>query len=124
MGRAGGGRGERETLLLVIIGLSLGGSSCHGTGWAGRGLQADFAVRRDLEGTQQRRQRRAATPGWLLGPRGVAGCCGEEARRAREKAGPLPAADVLASGSRGAAWSVAGVLGVGLGLGRKEFGGA
>lgn len=40
----GGGRevgGERETLLLVRIYQSLGGSSCHGTGWAGRGLQAD-----------------------------------------------------------------------------------
>lgn len=39
-----GGRevgGERETLLLVRIYQSLGGSSCHGTGWAGRGLQAD-----------------------------------------------------------------------------------
>jgi hypothetical protein len=43
-GKAEGGRevgGERETLLLVIICQSLGGSSCHGTGWAGRGLQAD-----------------------------------------------------------------------------------
>lgn len=40
-GGGGGGRAERETLLLVIICLSLGGSSCHGTGWAGRALQAD-----------------------------------------------------------------------------------
>lgn len=39
MGRGVGG--ERETLLLVRIYQSLGGSSCHGTGWAGRGLQAD-----------------------------------------------------------------------------------
>ena len=37
----GGGRVERETLLLVVICLSLGGRSCHGTGWAGRGLLAD-----------------------------------------------------------------------------------
>lgn len=85
-------------------------------------LTASRETRLGGDAASQDVQLRAATPGWRLGLHGVAGCRGEEARHAPEKGWPSLAADIHESGSRGASWSVAGVLGWFRGGGRRGGG--
>lgn len=79
--------GREGNFASCYICLSLGGSSCHGTGWAGRGLLAD-SLPRDAtwRGRNSRDVQLWGTLGgesrWLLEPCGVAGCRREEARHA------------------------------------------
>lgn len=99
-------------MLLVRIRLSLGGSSCHGTRWAGRGLRADSGRRDALRGDAAAETFRSGrTPaGESPLADGTARHGGLSPGGSPPRAGggqPVPAADVHASGSRGASWSVA-----------------
>lgn len=110
-GEAGGGRvgGEsgREKLCFLLESACLwAAAAVMGPGGRGEACALTPGGETRSEGMPQPRRsalggRRRASPRWLMGRRGTAGCRREEARHAREEASPCPLRTSMRQGAAG-----------------------